>query len=181
MYSKCQPLQLTLTALSGKLSLTSNSTSFFTSATLGPSIVADVGAAQHQRGQTGQRPHLKTLPFALTSHHHTSPLIPHYHTSPLTPHLSLSHFLVTLTFHHSLAPFILYFSPTSFTPHFTHHLSLSLIPSPITSHLSLLSPHLALSHIIHPIHSPSTILIVQEHKALLTILVAIMLTLNVPA
>lgn len=118
--------------------------------------------------------HLKILSFALTSHHHTSPLTPHYHT-----------YLVTLTFHHSLAPFILH-------PHslITSH---SLIPSPITSlsfihpltlthHLSPLTliPHLALSHIIHPIHSPSTILIVHKHEALLTILVALMLTPNVP-
>ena len=127
------------------------------------------------RGRTS-KPYPSLSP--LTIIHHPSPLTITHHPSPLTSHYSTS--LATLTFHHSLAPFILYFSPTSFTPHFTHHLSLSLIPSPITSHLSLLSPHLALSHIIHPIHSPSTILIVQEHKALLTILVAVILTLNVP-
>ena len=136
MYSKCQPLQLTLTALSGKLSLTSNLTSFFTSATLGPSIVADVGAAQHQRGHTGQRPHLKTLPFALTSHHHTSHITPHYHPSPFTSHYRTS--LVTLTFHPLLLTDILHpslhSSPLTLPHSLTHHLSLSLIPSLITSH-----------------------------------------------
>lgn len=143
MYSKCQPLQLTLTALSGKLSLTSNSTSFFTSATLGPSIVADVGAAQHQRTDRSE-----AAPQNLTLRSHHSP-------SYITPHPSLSHIIphpspLTIALPLQLSPFIILSLLSSFTSHrhpspltslITSHSPSFPHPSPLTSHSYPLTLH----------------------------------------
>lgn len=118
--------------------------------------------------------------LTLRSHLSPSHITPHPSLSHITPHPSLSHFPCNS----HLSSFSRSFHPLLLTDilHPSLHSSPLTLPHSLTHHLSplTLTPHLALSHIIHPIHSPSTILIVQEHKVLLTILVAIMLTLNVP-